>query len=144
MSLLNVQLANTPCYTDFPFLNTSGAIIAEGVAVSVDVAVALGDASVPGVPIKVVATDGDPTLGVTMEAIGIGATGRVRCLGPIVAMKADGAITAGTHVMASGTTAKKGFAKAAGSAKSSLGIALNPSTSDGDLVLVLLGGAKNA
>lgn len=144
MALLNIQLANTPSSTDYPFVNTSGVAIPEGCAVEVDVSVALGDASVPGVPIKVVAADGDPALGVAMETIAIGATGRIRCLGPIAAMKADGAITAGTYVMASGTASKKGFAKASAAAKGSLGIALNPAGADNDLVLVMLGGAKNA
>lgn len=144
MALLNIQLSQTPGATDFPFLNKSGAEIPEGCAVEVDTAVNLGDAGVLGVPIKVVATDGDPALGVTMERIPDGATGRVRCLGPIAAMKADGAITAGAYVMASGGASKKGFAKAAGAAKGSLGIALNPASADNDLVLVMLGGAKNA
>lgn len=142
MSILNVQLANTPCYTDFPFLNQSGTEIAEGVAVIVDASKDL--ASYNGISITTPGSDGVPVVGVTMERIPNGSVGRVRCPGPIVAMKADGAITAGVHVMASGTALKLGYAKAAGSAKSSLGLALNAATNDGDLVLVMLGTAKNA
>lgn len=140
------QLSGSPGGTDYPFINYGGTDIPAFVAVGVDAQVgsALGTGTNTGIGVIIPAADGDVTFGVTMETIkASGGTGRVRCIGPLCQMTANGSITAGAYVQASGTTSKKGFAMAAGTAKGSLGVALT-GAADGESVLVMLGGAKNA
>ncbi len=142
-SLLNVQLSQTPGATDYAFVNNHATDdIPAGRFVAVDASNLVGVGLHDGIGIKVIASTGDPTIGVTMETIKAGGgTGRVRCPGPIAALQSDGAITAGTYVEASAAADKVGFAKAAENNKSAGGIALNTSAADGDLVLVLLSSA---
>lgn len=137
MSIVNQQLAQTPSYGDFPFHNYGVTDIVPNVAVKVDASNDLS-ANSKGIGIAVIATAAtDAPIGVTLETIPAGGSGRVRTQG-IVQMFADGAITAGAYVDASATSLKVGFAKAHVSGQCTVGIALNATTSDSDLVLVLL------
>lgn len=137
------QLSGSPGATDYPFFNYGVTDIPASVAVGIDATNLLGTGTNDGIGIIVPAADGDPTVGVTMETIKASGSGRVRCLGPIAQMTANGTVVAGTYAQASGTTSKKGWAMTAGTAKGSLGIFLT-GAADGESVLVLLGGAKNA
>lgn len=140
MSITNQQLAQTPAATDFPFHNYSGSDIAANIAVALDDTKDIATNS-SGIGVKLPAASGDPCVGVTQEVIPAGGYGRVRCFGPIAQMTAKGANTAGAWVMAEITT---GNAIAATTGKTGIGIALNASTSDGDLLLVMLSTGYNA
>ena len=145
MALNNVQLAQTPNNNDQPFFNYGGTDLPVGIAIALDSTNIVGaSGSAQGIGVMLAAASGDPVIGVTMETIPAGGYGRVRALGPICAMTADGAITAGTYVDASAVASKKGFAKAHAAGKATIGIALNPASADGDLVLVMLVGGFNA
>jgi hypothetical protein len=148
---VNFQGAGVPGATDYVFRNYHASVdIPAHVYVSVDAVNVLQGAAnatwglVDTVGVVVVASEGDPVVGVTMEVIKAGATGRVRCFGPIAPMLSDGVIAANAFVQASATALKVGYAKAAGSADASGGLALNTTAADGDTVLVMLGTAKNA
>lgn len=136
---LNFQVAETPSYGDFPFKNYSTTdTIAKGIFVVCDTTNVLGaTASADGIGIAVPAGDGTAAaVGITMESIGPGAVGRVRCYG-IAVTTADGVITAGDLVQATNDTSKVGFAKTLGATKYCSGQALN-TCADGDPCIVLL------
>jgi len=78
---------------------------------------------------------------VALETIKAGSNGRVRCFGPIASALADGAITGGTAVDSSASTA--GRVKAHTAAKNAIGVAL-ATAADGDRVPVMLAFAANA
>jgi hypothetical protein len=145
------QFAKNPGWPQLPvFNNSTTTAIAAFVAVKIDSGDLIADANPTNASIAVVAaaSDGDVCIGVTTEAIAASGGGNVAYgsivpLGSTVPMTADGAITAGTYVMASGGSSKKGFAKAITSATSSIGIALT-TAADGEPVLVMLVGGKNA
>jgi hypothetical protein len=125
-----------------PFKNFGGSDIAAGLGVLADTSnVPVGDYA-GGI---VLPTNGGGvvgTLGVTVERIPAGGTGRVRVYGVSVCT-ANGSITYGTPVQISDTSAKLGYVKTCGSATVMLGIALD-GASDGQLVRVLHSIAKNA
>lgn len=81
-----------------------------------------------------------PMIGVAMEAIPVGRTGRIRPLGAIVPVVASAAIAAGVEV----TGAANGQVAAAGAAARQLGISLTAAAAINDTLLILLCGAKNA
>lgn len=135
--LLNVQLSTAPSYGDFPFMNYGNTDIPAGVFVSVDATNLVGVSTNEGPGVVIINASGDPTVGVTMEIIKAGNTGRVRTQG-IAAVQSDGAVTAGTWVAASAGGGKVGYGIAAINNKSVGGIALNTSAADADLLLVLL------
>lgn len=141
----NAQLSQVPSYTDFAFKNNTGATLAANIAVAIDATYSTtATALLTSIGIKEPASTGDPVIGVLMESVADGAVGKVRCLGPIAQMFADGAITAGTYVDGSAASSKKGFAKAHTAAKASIGIALTGAAADGDSLLVMLVGGFNA
>lgn len=135
---LNTQIASTPAYSDFPFMNFGVTDIPAGTAVAIDAANTVGSGQ-QGIGIVLPTTDGAKVVGVTLDKISAGTSGRVRCPTPLAMCKADGAITANTYVMSSGTSGKLGHVKtyAAGAGVTSLGIALTTAT-NGDEVLVML------
>lgn len=140
---LQLQLSSTPSGTDFPAMNKTGAgDIPAGKYVGIDASNAISSSADPGaICVKLPASDGDPVVGITMETLVDGGQAtKVRFFGPIAKATASGGITAGNYVMAEGTTGK---AKATTSAKASGGMAMT-TASDGDDVLIMLGGAKNA
>src|SRR5882724_9848896 len=106
MSLLNVQGDNTPSPFDLAVQNyVSNAVdIPDAVAVSVDTANDIATGLNEGIGVIVAATTGDVVIGVTKGIIYSGKVGLITALGPIRQMKADGAITAGTYVDASGAS----------------------------------------
>lgn len=147
---INFQGAGAPSHSDFTFKNYSASTdIAANVAVKMDTTNVLngtdnatwGTVDTPGV--IPVTGDGQLVVGVTMEIIKAGQTGRVRTAG-IAPMLADGAITAGVAVMASSTALKVGFAKAQTAALAQIGYSLNTTANDSEPVLVLVAIAKNA
>lgn len=82
------------------------------------------------------------TLGVTMEKIPAGRTGRVRLSGVSVCT-AEGSVTYGTPVQISDTSGKNGWVKTCGATTVQLGIAIDPSGGDGELVRVVHTVSKN-
>ena len=137
------QFASTPSYGDVPVKNYSGSTIAAALAVIVDATnVVSPTSSNDAIGIAVPGAAGVPVVGVTLEDVAAGATGRSRTSG-IVAVKCEGTIAAGTLVQASVTSSKVGWAKALTSAKAQIGMAVSSST-DGELILVLLQPANNA
>ena len=144
MSTANIQLASTPLPSDLPFYNYGVSDIPANTVVILDAANTVNNA-VPGntaLGAKLPATGGNPSLalGVTMEILKVGQTGRVRTQG-IAIVTCDGAVTAGAAVDASPTVA--GAAKAHVAAKNSLGQALI-SAADTEQTLVLINPAPNA
>lgn len=134
MSLPFAQVATTPLPSDVPVMNYGVTAIPANVAVTVDATNQMGTGTNGGMGVAVIAADGDPTCGVTVVAIPAGGQGYIRTQGDIV-LTANGSITAGTYVDASGTTNKVGFAVAHGAGKAHLGIARN-SCVDGEQVSV--------
>src|SRR5437879_3068567 len=105
---LNLQLSSAPGFGDFAFLNLTNADIPAGRYVKIDTAhqISASNQTQQGLAIMPIATDGDVAIGITMEkAVSLGPAVRVRTLGMAVTT-ADGAITGGTYVMASGGTNK--------------------------------------
>lgn len=143
MALTNVQIANTPNYSDLPFMNYGVTDIPANRAVSIDATNLVGTGTNAGIGVKVVAADGDVVVGVTMEIIPAGGVGRVRT-GGIAPCIADGAITAGTFVDASAQAGNVGYVKAHGAGKATVGIALATSAADDDVVPVLIALGFNA
>jgi hypothetical protein len=143
------QFAETPGIPQIPVYNYSGSTaIAAYVAVRADAANNVSDSNPYAnqhLGVLPVNADGDVVIGVMLVPLDTKSSGTMVPVGSgaIVPMTADGAITGNTFVMASGGSSKKGFAKAQTSAAVTLGIALN-TAADGEQVLVLLGGAKNA
>jgi hypothetical protein len=82
------------------------------------------------------------TLGVTVERIPAGRSGRVRVSGVSV-MTADGTIAYGANVQIATDSGKLGYAKTCAAATEQLGIALDAAT-DGQLVRVAHALANNA
>lgn len=141
------QMANNPAYPTLPVASASLAIPG-GVAVKLDTAKLIADANPTQQSLFVVvaASDADPCIGVTVAPIASGGdNGAIYSIGSgaVVVMTADGAITAGGWVIASGGSSKKGFAKAQSAAQMAIGIALS-TAADAEAVLVLLCGCKNA
>lgn len=137
------QLSSTPSYGDFPFKNYSGSTISANLAVIIDtsnVVSPTGTNNAAGIAVP--GSAGVPVVGVTVVDIAAGATGLVRTSG-IALIKCEGTITAGTMVQVSTTSSKVGWAKAQTSATAQIGMAVTSST-DGELIAVLLQPAKNA
>lgn len=139
------QIASIPNpYTDLPAKNYSGSTIAAALAVIVDTSNVVSPTSssntLPGIAVP--GSAGVPIFGVTVTDIAAGANGLIRT-GGAAWIKCEGSITAGTLVQASTTSSKVGWAKALTSAKAQIGMALSSST-DGELILVLLQPANNA
>lgn len=86
-------------------------------------------------------TTDDKIVGFMLETVAVGKTGRVRFIFSAIARGvASAAITAGGYVQASTV----GKVKAAGTAKPGAGMALTTTASDGDPLLIGVGGALNA
>jgi len=137
---LNFQVASTPSYGDFAVKNYSTTVtIPSNVFVVCDTTNVLGAvSSADGIGVMLPSGDGTQVgIGITMESIAPGATGRIRSLGTAVTT-ADGAITAGGFVQATNDSNKVGFAKALAANATASGVALN-TAADGDPCLVLLG-----
>lgn len=143
MSFSNIQTPDFPGYTDYPFLNKSGADIAADTPVTLDTTISDALSSDTGIKIKANVTGGNPSLcvGVAIDTIPNGGTGRVRCFGPISNVKCDGAVTVGTTVDASASVAGRVAAHTAG--KAQLGLAL-VTGADGETIPIMLGFALNA
>jgi hypothetical protein len=150
MALTNFQFSNTPSLDDQPFFNYTAVDIPAFTPVSPDTVNVLGGlattgpltgTAVQGVSVVPVAAIGNVVIGVTMEIIKAGNSGRVRALGPLVPLVADGAIVAGVTVDASSTAGRS--AKSHTAAKFQIGVALS-TAADADPVLVMLLGALNA
>jgi hypothetical protein len=131
--------ASVPLASDLEFTNTetSTAIVA-GNVVKIDATnVVSGTQPTFGGLQGTAAATG--LLGIAMEAIPVGKTGRVRPFGVAQAV-ASGAITAGA-VVAAGSTGK---VAAQTSGQAQLGYALTTVTTDGDKILILVSLARNA
>lgn len=141
MTILNRQLAQNPAMGafDIPVHNYGVTALASGIAVALDAANDIATNG-SGYGVKLPAASGDICIGVTQEIIPAGASGRVRGFGPISAMVAKGAITAGVAVMAEAAT---GNVLAATTGKAGVGVALNAASADGDLVEVMQMSAYN-
>lgn len=140
MAANDVQHATIPLASDLSVKNTeASADIAVNTVVKLD-ASNLVSATQP-YPGVVIATTDDVALGVTLEAIPNGKTGRIRPIG-VVTCICSAAITAGAQVQASTV----GKVKTLVAAKPQVGQALTTTTTDGDRLLVMLNGlgAKNA
>lgn len=121
---------------DIPFHNYGGSDIDAGLAV-------LLDASNDGGIVLPTASGGvTGSVGVTVDKVSAGTSGRVQVLG-VAVCKAAGSVTAGDEVMISDTTAKLGWVKTKTAGGIGLGQALN-SAADGFPVRVLLSHAVNA
>lgn len=138
------QMGATPNpYTDIPVKNYGGSTLPANTAVIVDTSNVISPTSsntFPGVAVP--GSAGVPVAGVLVADIAAGASGLLRT-GGVALIKCEGSITAGTLVQASTTSGKVGWAKALTSAKAQIGMALSSST-DGELILVLLQPANNA
>lgn len=129
--------ASTPLATDIAVKNTDAVAFTAGMIVKADATnVVSGTQATYG---ALRTTTDDYPLGVCMEAIAIGATGRVRPIG-IAQVVAGAAIAAGATVQCDAT----GLAKTSGAAKPQLGQALTASAGASDKILVILAIAKNA
>lgn len=130
--------ASTPLASDLTVKNTeASADIAAGNVVKLDTTnVVSGSQRHIG---ALLGTAAAYPLGVAMENIPNGKTGRVRPIG-VAQVVASGAITAGA-VVAAGASAKVA-AQSAGQAQ--LGVALTATAADGDKLLVAISIAKNA
>lgn len=139
------QIAAIPNpYTDIPVKNYGVSTLNANTAVIVDTSNVVSPTSssntLPGVAVP--GSAGVPVAGVLTADIAAGANGLLRTGGAAL-IKCEGSITAGTLVQASTTSGKVGWAKALTSAKAQIGMALSSST-DGELILVLLQPANNA
>jgi hypothetical protein len=131
--------ASLPSEQDIACKNTDVTAIAAGDVVKSDATnVVSGTQPTVGVLQGTVAAVN--LVGVAMEAIAVGKTGRVRPLGPVVQCVASAAITAGTHVAA----AASGKVATQTAGQTQLGLALTAAGANADKVLVMLFGAKNA
>lgn len=122
---------------DLPFKNTDGSNdLVAGDAVFIDTTnVITTSQPVAGV---VRSTTDNAAIGVAIESIPKGKTGRVRVYGVAVA-RASGAVTAGDNVSCDTV----GNMKTTPGGKACLGMALNTTTTLGDALMVLIDRAKN-
>lgn len=144
MTFANIQSVDFPGATDYPFQNYSASVDIEAdTVVSLDTTISDALSSKQGIGVVATPTASGPNqaIGVTLEKIPFGGSGRVRCFGPIVNVKMDGAVTVGGAVDASTTTA--GRAKAHVAAKIQLGIAL-VTAADLETIPIMLVTAVNA
>lgn len=131
--------SSLPSEQDIACKNTDVVAIAAGDVVKSDATnVVSGTQPVIGVLQGTVAAVN--LVGVALEAIAVGKTGRVRPLGPVVQVVASAAITAGVHVAA----AASGKVAAQTAGQTQLGLSLTAAAANLDKVLVMLTGAKNA
>lgn len=146
MATTNVQMAQFPTVYDIPVLNKTGSDIDAGTVLSIDSSNLMSNAltSVTAVCVKPSPTGSDPALAfaVALDAIKDGQTGRARGPGGIALVKCDGAVTAGTVVDASATTA--GRVKAHTAAKYSFAYALATGADADFIPALILGPAPNA
>jgi hypothetical protein len=142
MATTNVQQARIPTGLEIPVINLTGTDIGANVAVRLDGSNKMTNSltSATGIAIALPATGGNPSpcIGLTVETIKNGLTGRVAGPGQIGLGVCDGAVTQGDSVDASAAVA--GRIKAHTAAKFSLGLALTDGA-DGDTIPVLVGGA---
>lgn len=148
MSTANVQLANTPIDSDIACINNSVTDIPAFTVVIVDATNTVTSSLTTlatQIGVSLPATGGNPSVafGITQEIIKANAvsSGRVRVAG-ISQATGDGAITAGTVVDASVTTAGRVKAHAAG--KYSFAQALTTSADTEQLLVLILGAVPNA
>lgn len=121
---------------DLTFKNTSGNDIAAGLAVIAD----SSNAPSPGTPGGVVLPASDVTpLGITVDAIPAGKTGRVRVTG-VAPCTCSAAVTYGAYLMTD--SAGKVLAQTAG--KYAIGVALGTTGGTGEVVAVLVDRSINA
>ena len=146
MGTLTQQFANTPGVLKIGVKNKTGATLKAGTAVVLDTNNLIADASATTDGIYVAApsgTDGAAgVIGVLLADVIDGATGDAvpRSSGAIVAMKADGSITAGAQLMATTDSSAghtPGDAKTLSGGRPQLGLALT-TAADLEQVLVLL------
>lgn len=141
MALTDFQYARTANQGvgDEVFKNTHASTdIAAGDVVTIDTTHIMSGTQ-PVVGINQATTDNQP-IGVAVDAIPVGKTGRVATLG-IIQTKCSAAVTVGDVVQAS----TSGKVKTTAGAKPQVGVALMTTTTDGDPLLVQLQlGAKNA
>jgi hypothetical protein len=121
---------------DLTFKNNGGTDIAAGLGVLID------SSNDRGILLPTASGGVVGTIGVTLDAIPAGKTGRVRVYGTAVCTS-HGAVTRGTILQISDTTAHLGQVKTCGAGVAQLGVALN-SADDANPVEVLLFLAKNA
>lgn len=138
MAANDFQYASTPLPGDIAVKNTeASADISAGQAVTLDASHLLSGTQYHCGAI--LATTDDYILGIAMENIPNGKTGRVRTAG-IAQAVCSAAITAGALVQAGAS----GKLKTLTSAKPQVGQSLTGTSSDGDKFLVALAFAKNA
>lgn len=136
MAVFN-QLAGLPIAGgDIVFKNYGGSAIASGLAVLAD-GTNKGDANnPPGVVLPTAAGGVAKTIGVAVETIPAGGTGKVRLIGAAVCV-ANATITPGTLVQIDDTASFLGNVKVAASTNEILGKALSDAVA-GDPVLVFV------
>lgn len=134
MASNDVTLARTPLPTgEMTIKNTEASTaMVPGNVVKLDASHLLsGTQPVVG---ALLTTDDAAPLGVVLENIAVGATGRIAVYGIVPAI-AEAAVTAGTYVQSAST----GKCKVNAGAKPTLGLALTGTAADGDQILLLLG-----
>lgn len=124
------------------FHNFGVADIAAGLGVLSDAANPPATDFAGGIVLPTISGSVAGTVGVTVERIPAGRSGRVRVAG-ISVMTADGTIAYGANVQIATDASKLGFAKTCAAATPQLGIAIDAAT-DGQLVRVLHALANNA
>lgn len=124
------------------FHNYGGTDIPAGVGVLADTSNPPSGDNAGGIVIPTASGGVVGTLGVTVENIKAGKTGRVRLQGVSVCT-ANGSITYGTAVQISDTASHLGEVKTCGAGITQLGVALNE-VSAGELVRVFHSVARNA
>jgi hypothetical protein len=131
--------ASLPSEQDIPAKNTDVVALAAGDVVKLDTTnVVSGTQASIGVLQGTAAAVS--LVGIAMEAIPVGKTGRIRPLGPVVQVVASAAIAAGVHVAA----AASGRVATQSAGQTQLGLSLTAAGAGADKLLVMLTGAKNA
>lgn len=145
MATTNIQQARIPTNFEIPVFNNSGTDIAANVVLSLDGANLMSNSltSQAGICVVPAPTGANPAvaLGVSVEIIPNGQSGRMAGPGQVGLAVCDGAVTGGTVVDASAAVAGK--IKAHTAAKNQFGIALTTGA-DLDTIPVLISPAANA
>lgn len=127
---------------DFTFHNYGGSDISANLGVLADTSNVGDQDNPPGIVLPTASGGQAKSLGITVETIKAGKSGRVRVFGSVTCT-ASGTVTFGEFVKIDDTTAKLGWVSTAGSAKEQVGQAFGTAT-DGNKVEVFICKALNA
>lgn len=129
-------------YGDVVFKNYGVSDIGPNLGVLADTSNVGDQDSPPGIVLPTASGGQAKSIGITVETIKAGKSGRVRMAGAITCT-ASGTVTFGEYVKIDDTTAKLGYVSTAGSAKEQIGQALTTAT-DGNRVEIWICKALNA